>query len=306
VEVRRLRYFVTVADELHFGNAARLLHIAQPALSQQIRVLEREVGAALFERNSRGVALTAAGAALLPDARDILERVAGAVEHARRAARGEDATLRLAHTRSAPSGPAKDLETAFRAQYPNTQVVVSVGHTSQNAEYLHARRIDAAFVHPPLDDDQLATHTLCEEALVAAVPAGHPLSRRRAVRIAQLAEEPVVSWPAANGPGMHAAILRQVWPNAEPFIVREEPDEHHMLLAVAEGVGVAVCTASSLGRSRFASVRIRPFAPPVPTVPLALAWRAEDDNPAVRQIVALVTASVPTLQGRGADVAWDT
>ena len=147
-ELRQLRHFVTVAEELHFGRAARRLHMTQPPLSQSIANLEDLLGAPLFLRNRRTVSLSAAGSALLPEARRILEQSAGLAELVRRAASGEAGRLALSFVSTAGLGMLPDMLRRYRAAYPQVQLVLQESTSDVQFEELLAGRIDAGFVIP--------------------------------------------------------------------------------------------------------------------------------------------------------------
>ena len=280
MELRQLRYFLVVADELHFRRAAERLHIAQPSVSQQIRTLEEELGVRLFERNRRGVTLTTAGAALREDAGDVIARAERAADKARAAGAGERGHLRLSLTRSLTGGVASEIVDAFRARYPDVQLELSAGHTVLHAEQLRAGTIDVAFVRPPLEDDMLEELELGREPLVCVVPSGHRLARRRVIRRGDLLGEPLVWWPEDHGPGPWREMLAAVYgPGAWPPVARTEPQEERIVAAVAEGAGVSFIM---LERSRSLRIRgavYRRFCEPEPTVGIALAWRRGEASP---------------------------
>ncbi|MHB1928870.1 MAG: LysR family transcriptional regulator, partial [Acidimicrobiales bacterium] len=244
MELRRLRYFVAVAEELHFGRAAERLHLAQPALSQQIRVLEHELGGRLFERNSRRVALTEAGAALLDGAPQLLRAAEELDARVRAVAAGGAGRLRVHTTRSAPMGITAVLIDRFRAESPGVHLELVTGFTGWNLEELAAGRSDVVFVRPPVDvATPIEVVPLGEEELVVALPSGQPLAdrtRRRRIRPEDLEGQDVVSWPRRNAPGMHDRIEAQVWGGRSPRVAREEPDDEQVLRAVAAGAGLAV------------------------------------------------------------------
>ncbi|MDL4818394.1 LysR family transcriptional regulator [Actinomadura opuntiae] len=288
MELRHLRYFVAVAEELHYGRAAQRLHVAQPGLSQQIKAFERELGAELFARNRRGVALTEAGAALLPAARDVLARADAAAELVRRHASGEAGRLTVSLTRSAPGGAVTDLVDGFRAANPAVDLQLTSGFTALHEQRLRERAIDAAFVRPPIDrGDDLAVLEIGTEAIVAAVRGDDPLARRRRLRTADVTGRPLVWWPREHGPGMWDRMLDQVFGDGvRPPVAHWEPEEERMLHAVAQGHGITFITEGKAGTLSVPGVVVRRFADPVPTVPIALAWHRDDRNPALRRFVA--------------------
>ncbi|MCN9244336.1 LysR substrate-binding domain-containing protein [Streptomyces sp. RY43-2] len=287
MELRHLRYFVAVAEELHYGRAARRLYVAQPGLSQQIMAFEKELGTALFTRNRRGVALTDAGAALLPAARDILARAEAAVQMTRRYGAGEAGQLTISLTRSAPRGIVTELLDTFRAAHPAIEVRVTSGFTAHDEQRLRERSIDAALVRM-LDDPRgdLADRTVGEEAIVAAVPSADPLARKRRVRRADVTDRPLVWWPREHGPRMWDRMLDEVFgEGVRPPVARWEPEEEHMLHAVAQGHGITFITEGRAAALHVPGIAVRRFTDPAPTVPITLAWSRDNPNPALHRFL---------------------
>ena len=288
MELRRWRYFAVLAEEMHFTRAARRLFIAQPALSQQIKRFEADLGAALIERHGPTFQLTEAGRVAAAQAVELVARVDAARELVVAASRGFAGVLRVAYTRSAPGPPASTLIGSFRERHPAVEVRLETGWTSHNLRELIADRLDAAFVRPPIDARGVSCVTFASEELLVALPAEHPLAARRRLRPEQLRGEPVVFWPRANGPGMHDLITSQVWPDEPPNVVREEPEDEQLLNAVAAGAGIAVVPAGRARAQRIPGLALRRFSPPVPQVLLGLAYRAETTNPGVRELLDLI------------------
>lgn len=288
-DLRRLRSFVVLADELHFTRAAARLRIAQPALSQQIRALERQLGVPLVHRTSRGCTLTEVGARVADEAARLLAEVDAATARIRDLARGRGGRLRLAYTRSARGGRVDTLIARFRAAHPGVEVVSETAWTAPNVAGLLAGRLDAAFVRPPVDEPALACRTVDTEELLLALPAGHPLAAgRRRIGRAEVVDLPAVMWPRENGPGMFDRTIAQVWPRGGFRLVRHEPDDEQLLRAVAEGDVVAAVPAGRARALRLPGVRLRRFAAPTPTVDVGLAWPVDSTNPALHALLALL------------------
>jgi DNA-binding transcriptional LysR family regulator len=287
VELRRLSYFVAVAEELNFGRAAQRLHITQPGLSQSIRALEREIGMLLFERTRHSVELSPAGVELLPAVRKLLAHADEVQRLADHLSSTNRRSLRLSDTRSAGVGLPSQLLAAFRKRHPKIMVEVSSGFTSLNVQHLRSREIDAAFVRPPIDaGDDLHCLVLAHEPVLLAVPVGHRLAEQISVQPEDLDGEPLVFFPRESG-GLWTSILTAVYgPHAEPEISRVEPDEPHMLAAVAEGAGITLLTESAAAMLTVADAVMKPFKEPV-TVPLAIAWCKDNKNPALRSFLAM-------------------
>jgi DNA-binding transcriptional LysR family regulator len=288
MELRRLRYFLVLADEGHFGRAARSLGIAQSALSQQIQVLERELEAQLFDRSGRQVGLTPAGEVLQRAATDILRDVERAMQETRAVARGQAGTLRVGHTRSAPDGAAPGIIAEFRRQYPDVGITLVTGYTGRNVADLRAGTLDAAFVRPPLPDSADLNCVVVErEALIVVLPSEHQLCAHHEVLAEQLRSERIIGWPEANAPGLYHFISQMLWGGDGPKVAVEEPDEEHMVRAVARGEGIAICFERKLRSISVPGFVLRPFRRPVPTGERALAWGVGPGAYALPRLVSI-------------------
>jgi DNA-binding transcriptional LysR family regulator len=281
MELRHLRYFVAVAEERHFGRAARRLHIAQPPLSQQIRVLERELGVTLLQRTSRRVLLTDAGRAFLVEARSTLAQAARATEVASRAAGGEIGQLIIGHMASAELNVFPRLLPAFRKRYPGVALTFQLLGVGEQFEMLHTGEIHVGFLRLPATDRTLTVKPLVREPLVIALPERHRLARRRSLSLRALGGERLILFPRTHAPGyfdLLVAICRQA--GLEPTIVKETRRLHTALSLVATGHGVSLvpkCVAR-LGRSGVVCRAVRPAPRDTeigiaydPTTPSALA-----------------------------------
>ena len=210
MELRHLRYFVAVAEELHFGRAAERLHIAQPPLSRQMHDLEREVGTMLFERVPRGVELTPAGAAFLPEARLTLAQAERAQRTALRAASGETGRLRVGFVEAAThSGILPDVLSFFRMHLPAVGLSLFELDPAQQAESFRSGRIDLGILNSaPLDADRwLKVESIYSEPLVAALPKAHRLASRVKIKLADLAAESFVLFPRPIDPPLFDGII---------------------------------------------------------------------------------------------------
>jgi DNA-binding transcriptional LysR family regulator len=295
MELRHLRYFVAVAEEGHVTRAAERLGIQQPPLSQQIQALERELETQLFRRKPRGVELTPAGQALLDEARAILARADEAVAAVKRTARGEAGRIGIGFTSSASFHPFLPRAIrAFREAHPLVALVLEESGTTELVEALRARSIDVAFVRSPVgESDDLFVRPLLEEAMVAALPSGHPLSADRdALPLAALAGETFILYRRPVGPGLHDAIIAACdRAGFSPTIGQEAPRMLSTLSLVAAGLGVTVVPAS-MSRLEAEGVAYRPLDASAPlTAPLNLAYRRDEISAAVRRFVGLVQRS---------------
>jgi DNA-binding transcriptional LysR family regulator len=288
MELRQLASFVAVAEELHFRRAAERLHLAQPSVSQQIRTLEAELGVQLFTRNRRGASLTAAGAALLPEAKALLARADHAASLARATGSGERGRLRISLTRSLTGGIAGAIVDGYRARYPEVELDLRLGTTMLHVEQLLAGDIDVGFVRPPLEIDGLEELVLGREPLVVVLPKGHALAGRTRVRKADLQGEPLVWWPEDHGPGAWREVRTEVMGEPPwPPIDRIEPEEERIVSAVAEGAGISFIMLERSKSLRIPGAVYRRFANPEPTMGIALAWRRGDELPTLQRLLEL-------------------
>ena len=288
MELRYLRYFVAVADVLHFGRAARSLHIAQPPLSQQIRRLEQELGVDLFHRTNRRVELTDAGRAFLVEARATLAQAERARDVVTRAARGEVGHLIVGHMASAEFTVFPRLLPVFRKRHPSVELTFQLLGVREQLQMLHERQIHAGFLRLPANDPALTVKTILREALVVVLPKRHRLARRRSVTLPELRGERFVLFPRHHAPGYHdalVAICRQV--EEKPAITRDTTRLHTLLSLVATGRGVFL-TGQYVSRLHRAGVVCRSLRPPGPPVETGLAYDPGNPSRLLQAFVAVV------------------
>jgi DNA-binding transcriptional LysR family regulator len=289
IELRHLRYFVAVAEELHFRRAAERLHMSQPPLSQQIRALEGELGVSLLRRNRRGVELTPAGQELLQEARDVLAGVDRAVRAAQRVDRGDVGILTVGFVGSAIYGRVPDLLRAFRDAHPDVEMQLRELTSNAQIAELRARRIDVGFLRPPIDAEGITVEVIQREPVVVALPADHPLAADDVGEIAirQLRDESFVTLPRSEAPGLSDATLRTLArAGASPRVVQTVSELQTAVGLVSAGIGVALVPASLSALSR-PNVVYRPLAGRPPQVDLAVTHRDGDDSPVVRAFLDL-------------------
>jgi DNA-binding transcriptional LysR family regulator len=281
VELRHLRYFLAVAEHLHFGRAAETLGIRQPPLSQQIQALEAELGVALFDRSARQVRLTAAGEAFRPDAQRAVDHAGAATRAAQRASRGETGHLVVGFVGSAALTVLPPLLRAFRDRYPDVTLDLRELTTAEQAGQLRAGRLDIGLLRPPVPEphaDGLHVESVGRERLVAALPAGHRLARTRGIALVRLAHEPFVLFPRRLGPGLRDQIddyCRSA--GFTPTVVQEAVQMQTILGLVAAGLGVSL-VPSSLTRTHRDDVTFHAVHPAAKVVDLALAHRNEQPS----------------------------
>lgn len=286
MELRHLRYFVAVAEEGHFGRAARRLRIAQPPLSRQIHALEAELGFSLFDRSRRRIELTPAGEVFLRRTRHVFDALEAGVIEARRASRGELGRIAVGYPSSVAYSGITELLRAFRARSPRVDLVLREMPPQDQLLALKERRLDVAFVRGPLADDAVASLPVRTEALVAALPAEHRLARKKKLALAELSGEAFVSFPRARGPSFFDLLMRLCHEAGfTPDIVQEAP-QLDMVSLVAAGYGVAIVPESVRHVRRDGLV----YVPLVeaPTTTLLVAWRPDDTSPVVRDFLDVV------------------
>ena len=285
MELRHLRYFLAVADELHFGRAAARLHISQPPLSQQIRQLEEELGFDLFLRTRRRVRLTDAGHAFREEAQAVLERLAKATLAAQRVARGETGALAVGFVASATYAVLPRLYRRFRERQPGVSLTLSEMSTAEQVEALRAGQIQVGLARTPVGDEALAAEPLREEPLVLALPARHRLAARRALALRALADEPFVLFPREPRPGW-VDVVQAACRGAgfRPIVAQEVLELSAAVTLVAAGIGVTLVPESAQAL-RIGGVVYRPLRPPAPTTLLVALHSAEHPPPVVERFL---------------------
>ena len=250
-DLRQLRYFVAVAEESSFTRAASRLMIAQQSLSQQITLLERMVGAKLFDRDSRGTGLTEIGQLFLPEARAVLDRADEAMALVGRAVRGEVGRLRLAFLRTTANHVLPPVVRAIRERLPGVQLTTEETSISALVEGLTSGRYDVAFSRPPLVDG-LSSTTVATEQICAVLPEGHRLAGRDDLTLGDLAEENWVLTPRSSWQPWHDYYDREFdEAGFVPQVVQRDASVQVLLGLVAAGVGVTklAWSAQSLRRT---------------------------------------------------------
>ena len=243
MELRHLRYFVAVGEEQHYGRAAERLHLAQPALSRQIQDLEEEIGVKLFDRLSRGVKISAAGASFLDDARRILQQVNEATMRAARVARGQSGVLRVGFTESASwHGVVPDSFRQLRQRQRDVELQLYPTSSLEQIEAVRAGRLDAGFVFSmPKSDRELDQMPVAIHHLVLAAPKGHPLTRLKKLRLRDMSETAFVWFPRRQSPAYYDRLMHECFRGGlkAPNIVQEAVDQATMLSLVTCRIGVA-------------------------------------------------------------------
>jgi DNA-binding transcriptional LysR family regulator len=292
LDLRRLSYFLAVAEELHFGRAAARLHIAQPSLSQQIRTLERELGVELLRRDNRRVELTPAGAALLREGRRTLSHAQRAESAARAAGHGISGSLLVGFMGSAGRNLLPAVVREFRGRHPDVAIEVREIALPDTNRAIRDGTVDVAFVRPIEDDPAVALEALPGDRLVAVLPAGHRLARAASIPLAALAGEPFVR-PNPSPVLQPWISFLSIICDRHGFVPRFTDAEASSLpaivglVAAGDGVSVMSNTTHTLPREGVVAVPIEDDY-----MPLGLAWRVGDASPTVQRFIALTRAHV--------------
>jgi DNA-binding transcriptional LysR family regulator len=290
VELRHIRYFIAVAEELNFTRAAARVGIGQPPLSQQIRDLEDELGTPLFHRVPHGAELTEAGKAFLPEARAILLGAERARLAAQRAYRGEAGTLSLGFTSSAAFNllVSTTIRT-FRRRWPGIILSLDETNTIRLLERLGRGELDVGFIRPGVQDPQdVRLKRLPDEPMLIALPARHELASRERLPLSALAKDPFVLFPRTTGLSLYDEVVSACRAcGFEPVVVQEAPQIASVVNLVAAELGVSIVPAS-ISQIRLKGVTYRPIEGVAPIARLALAYRRGWQSPAVRNLLGLL------------------
>jgi DNA-binding transcriptional LysR family regulator len=294
MELRHLKAFVAVAEELHFGRAAERLHMAQPPLSQQIRQLEKSLGVQLFERSTRSVRLTSGGEALLEHALRIMDEVEDAARAARAGGRGEYGKITVGFAGASSRFLLPQLARAVRATYPNLELVM-IGQTYANTALTQIadRSLDLGFVRLPFQVPGLEYRPIEDETLIVVLPEDHPLAAGDDVSILDLAGEQFVSFPRDAGSTLRTITQRFCLQHGfSPRIVQEAPDSYTIHSLVAAGVGVSIALSSTVHVQQPA-VRYLPLREDSPRFQAALAWHRDNASPALHSVLRVADEVLP-------------
>jgi len=288
MELRQLRCFVAVAEELHFGRAARRLHLSQPPLTRTILQLEEELGVLLFERTKRRVELTLAGRALWEKATRILSLSESAATEVQRIAQGQAGTLSVSFVGSVVFGILPGILREMRARFPEVEVKLHEMATDQQVEALLERQTQAAFIRPGVVHSELESRVLLEEELLVALPVTHLLAEAATVSMADLRNDRFILFPRQTHGSLGNRVLDLCHQEGfRPHVVQEALEMHTALGLVAVGFAVTVLPVG-VRLLDWPGVVLKSLPTPAPTIELALAYRKDDASPVLPHFVALV------------------
>lgn len=287
--MRHLRYFIAVAEELHFSRAAERLHIAQPPLSQQIQQLEAQLGVELFQRKTkRQVQLTEGGQVFLQEAYQLLAQLEKAIELTQKIGRGEKGLLRIGFTSLVTYDLLPVILRQFREQFPEVELVLQELTTTQQEQALQDSRIHVGFAHPPLEDNTLNQECIQQEALIVAMSQTHPLAEQEKISVRSLVDENFIMFPRHLGPGLYDQIVSLCQQGSfSPKVTQEAIQMQTIIGLVSGGMGIAIAP-SSLQNLQRAGVVYRTLEEKTPLVETAIVWRQENITPVLREFLRTV------------------
>jgi DNA-binding transcriptional LysR family regulator len=296
MELRHLRYFTALAEELHFGRAADAVFVAQSTLSQQIRAFEDEMGVQFFERSTGGVALTEAGRTFLPYAKRVLREARRAESVAQAARDGLAGLLRITYEGTAMRSGLPTIIKAFQAERPHGELDLVEQTTREQVTALREEESDAGFLFLPVNERGLRVRELFTAPMIVVLPEGHRLAERDTVPLRELEGEPHVIWARGGAPRIHDAYVRACHEAGfTPRIIQEIERGESFLGLVEAGLGVSIAHASNVQIER-PGVRYAKIVEPTVPLTLGLAHRHNDDSPLLDRFLATVDAEQEAFQ----------
>jgi DNA-binding transcriptional LysR family regulator len=288
IELRHLRYFIAVAQELNFGRAAKRLKITQPSLSRQIQKLERELAVKLFERLPSQIQLTQAGELFLTEAQQILAKVEQGIQIAQRANRGEIGHLKIGFQGSAVYDLIPNSIRTFRGSFPNVDVIIQSMGTSEQISAIANNQLDLGFVVPPINHSNLIVETIFQEPVVVVLPESHPLASKTEITIADLGDEPLILASRDRGCGLFEEISNLYYQAGLRLNVIYAAREMQVMLGfVAAGMGISLLPAYVQNLQRLGVV-YRSLKPHAPVVELAIAYQSNNYQPTLQAFLEIV------------------
>lgn len=288
MEHRLLQSFVTVAEELHFGRAAKRLNISQPPLTKQIQQLESDLGVPLFVRDKRRVELTAAGLVFLDEAREVLQRTELAASLARRAGRGETGHLAVGFIDAAIYSLVPSIVERFAARYPDVRVDLADMRIPDQVADVSSGKLDVGFVHPPVSGASLVLETVLVEPLIVALPARHRLASFEAVPLKELAGEALIQFPRTINPDLYDDIVALCRRSGfSPRIIREATPKQTIIGLVSVGLGVSLLP-KCLENLRRDGIEYRPIAGDCLTMDTSVMYRRDATKPVLHAFLRTV------------------
>lgn len=292
MELRYLRYFVAVAEELSFTRAAARLNIAQPPLSQQIRRLEVRLGVTLLRRTKRRVELTEAGRVFLRQSYQAIDSLEQGIFLAQRADRGEIGQLAIGLLVYTSYTLAPPILREFRAQFPEVHVVLHLLTNTQQIAALLSGQVDVSLVRPPIDNPDIASKLISRERFILAMPATHPLAGNATVSIKQFKNDPFIMYARELGPTFYGALFQFCGKAGfSPKVALEVSQINAAVGLVGSGIGVALVPESAK-RMHLDDVVYRPLIERAPNVDVLLAWQMGRTSRLLKSFIEISTQCV--------------
>src|SRR5689334_10379825 len=289
MELRHLRYFVAVAEDLNFTKAAAKLHLAQPSLTRQIHNLEQEIGVRLLSRTKSHVALTEEGRAFLMDARRILALATESIAAVQRLGRGETGQLNIAYLSNFDFELLPETLAAFRQTFPHVALNLFDMTPAEQVRALEARKIDLGFVGlpPPAGARQLTWESIARQRTIVVLPVKHPLARKRQIKLTDLKTMFFVGLSEKTHPGFRDWLHSTCQPAGfTPRILQDAELEPALMTFVAEGLGVSLAR-EHIKKLAHPGVALRPLTPAVKS-DYCIAWNRDNDSKALHQYIEIV------------------
>lgn len=288
MELRHLRYFVTVAEELHFGRAAEILNMAQPPLSKQIQQLENELGVQLFERSKRQVRLTDAGQVFLERAYRIFREVNEAVNIAKRSANGQTGKITIGFIVAASYEVLPRILREYQTLYPEVEIKLRELTSIEQMEAIKKGEIDVGIARLPIDDRLFHKRTVLSESFIVALPEHHPMSGEERVRLSDLKNEPFIIFPRQMGMSHYDEIINMcVRAGFTPKIVQEATQMQTTINLVSSGIGLSIVPGSAALLQR-KGVVYREFADVSNGFDVAAIWRKDNTRTVLQNFLSIV------------------
>jgi DNA-binding transcriptional LysR family regulator len=297
-DLKQLRCFVTVGEDLHFGHAAKRLNMTQPPLSRQIQMLEYTLNLQLLQRTSRSVQLTPAGRAFLADARRILVLMDNAASAAQRISKGDAGLIKLGFTAASSYSFLPRLLACVKSDLKDIQVELSEMVTLQQMDALREGRLDLGLVRPPVDEPGMATARVASEQLLLAVPRLHRFASGPSCSLKDLTGEPFIAFSPVQGRYFYELIAGMLSrAGVSVRYVQHVSQVHSILALVSAGIGISMVPETAR-KLHFEGVELRELSAPPTFTELRLAWHTENSNPALPSFRDLVIRRFATALGR--------
>jgi len=290
MEFRQIKSFLALAESLSFTKASQQIYLTQPALSTQIRNLERELGVILFDRTRHKVEITEAGRVFQAEARELTELAARALRRTRQASRGEVGLLRIGYVSSAALEIVPPLIRDFRGAFPEVQIELQNMRTTEQAEALREKRIDVGFLRLPHPDPDLRVAAIHRESFVAVFAKSHRLAGARRFSLAALAREEFVAYGRRYAPGFYDQILKACHDAGfSPKVIQETGEMHTTIALIGAGLGVGILPLAPVA-AQPRDITYRKLPASFPKSEIGIVTRRDETSRVVANLLKILTA----------------